>query len=519
MPRSEADRAQHNYIHDIEQVARIINSARPPSGVLQRILQFVGETLGAQGGAVVLGGEFAARLAGVSWGTYQDESRQLGQELLDGVTVDSTPTARQTTLPRTSQRPAIDGLILSSPILGLQQAMGVMVLFEPAESELAVDADLALLHAIGLYLGLYLQTTMLREQVKASLQVANGRQNRSTLGYDPDRMVGDSAAMHAVMQQLQQAARSRSTVLLRGESGTGKELGARALHKLGERSEQAFVKLNCAALPENLLESELFGHERGAFTGAVRMRRGRFELADKGALFLDEIGDISLAMQVKLLRVLQERTFERVGGSRPIEVDVRIIAATNVDLEEAVRQGRFREDLYYRLHVVPIVLPSLRERREDIPLLVGYFLRRFNEENGKDLKISSAAMDLVVGYDWPGNVRELENCVERMVVMARREIIAPEDVPLPVNLTRPYALPSAVPNTMSSAMPKLPGPAPMPGAASLPGAVADIERQRVVEALQRCGGVQTRAASILGITPRQLGYRLKKYGIDPKQIL
>lgn len=520
MPRSDADRAQHNDISYIEQVARVIHSARPPSGVLQRILQFVGEALGAQGGAVVLGSEFAARLAGVSWGTFQDESRQLGQELLDGVTVDSTPTARQTTLPRTSQRPATDGVVLAAPILGLQQAMGVMVLFEPAESAVTLDADLALLHAIGLYLGLYLQATMLREQVKALPQAANGRPNRNAMGYDPDRMVGDSPAMHAVMQQLQQAARSRSTVLLRGESGTGKELGARALHKLGDRSDQAFIKLNCAALPENLLESELFGHERGAFTGAVRMRRGRFEVADKGTLFLDEIGDISPAMQVKLLRVLQERTFERVGGSRPIEVDVRIIAATNVDLEEAVRQGRFREDLYYRLHVVPIVLPSLRERREDIPLLVGYFLRRFNEENNKDLKISSAAMDLVVGYDWPGNVRELENCVERMVVMARREIIAPEDVPLPVNLIRPYAMPGAMPSAMPSAMPnKAPGPAPLPGAASLPGAVADIERQRVVEALQRCGGVQTRAASILGITPRQLGYRLKKYGIDPKQIL
>ena len=511
MPRSNADLAQHNYINDIEQVARIVSSARPPSGVLQRILQLVGETIGAQGGAVVLCSDFAARLAGVSWGTFQDESLQLGQELLDGVTVDSTPTARQTTLPRTAQRPAVDGMVLAAPILGLQQPIGVMVLFEGAASGVALDADLALLRAIGLYLGLYLQTTMLREQVKARPQVEHGRQSRAAIGYDPDRMVGDSPAMHAVLQQLQQAARSRSTVLLRGESGTGKELGARALHKLGDRSEQAFVKLNCAALPENLLESELFGHERGAFTGAVRMRRGRFELADKGTLFLDEIGDISLAMQVKLLRVLQERTFERVGGSRPIEVDVRIIAATNVDLEEAVRQGRFREDLYYRLHVVPIVLPSLRERREDIPLLVGYFLRRFNEENSKDLKISSAAMDLVVGYDWPGNVRELENCVERMVVMARRDIIAPEDIPLPVNLTRPYA--------MQNAMPKAPLSAPMPVAASLPGAVADIERQRVVEALQRCGGVQTRAASILGITPRQLGYRLKKYGIDPKQIL
>jgi Nif-specific regulatory protein len=329
------------------------------------------------------------------------------------------------------------------------------------------------------------------------------------MGYDPDRIIGDSHAMRMVLEQLQQAAQSRSTVLLRGESGTGKELGARALHKLSERHNQAFVKLNCAALPESLLESELFGHERGAFTGAIRTRRGRFEMADKGTLFLDEIGDLSLATQVKLLRVLQERTFERVGGSRPIEVDVRIIAATNVDLEESVRRGQFREDLYYRLHVVPIVLPPLRERQEDIPQLVGYFLQRFNSENRKSLKISSAAMDLIVSYEWPGNVRELENCVERMVVMARRDIIAPEDVPVPIHLTRPVTTPRPMPFASSMSSP----------ASSLPGAVADIERQRLVEALQRSGGVQTRAASLLGITPRQLGYRLKKYQIDPKQII
>ena len=241
--------------------------------------------------------------------------------------------------------------------------------------------------------------------------------------------------MRAIMQEIAQAARSRSTVLLRGESGTGKELVARALHRFSERSQQPFVKLNCAALPESLLESELFGHERGAFTGAVKTRRGRFELADHGTLFLDEIGDISLATQIKLLRVLQERRLSALGGSRSLTVDVRIIAASNADLEEAVRTRRFREDLYYRLHVVPIVLPPLRERREDIPLLVGHFLQRFNAENRKALKISSPAMDLLVGYDWPGNVRELENCIERMVVMARREVIAPEDVPLPISIS------------------------------------------------------------------------------------
>jgi Nif-specific regulatory protein len=307
------------------------------------------------------------------------------------------------------------------------------------------------------------------------------------------------------MQEIAQAARSRSTVLLRGESGTGKELVARALHRFSERSQQPFVKLNCAALPESLLESELFGHERGAFTGAIKTRRGRFELADHGTLFLDEIGDISLATQIKLLRVLQERTFERVGGSRSLTVDVRIIAATNADLEEAVRARRFREDLYYRLHVVPIVLPPLRERKEDIPLLVGHFLQRFNTENRKALKISSPAMDLIVGYDWPGNVRELENCIERMVVMARREIIAPEDVPLPINIH----MPSPPPRVLF----------PEPTASTLPKAVADIERERLLEALRRSGGVQTRAAALLGITPRQLGYKLKKYHIAPKMVL
>jgi Nif-specific regulatory protein len=311
--------------------------------------------------------------------------------------------------------------------------------------------------------------------------------------------------MRAIMQEIAQAARSRSTVLLRGESGTGKELVARALHRFSERGQQPFVQLNCAALPESLLESELFGHERGAFTGAVKTRRGRFELADHGTLFLDEIGDISLATQIKLLRVLQERTFERVGGSRSLTVDVRIIAATNADLEEAVRTRRFREDLYYRLHVVPIVLPPLRERREDIPLLVGHFLQRFNAENRKALKISSPAMDLVVGYDWPGNVRELENCIERMVVMARREIIAPEDVPLPINIHMPTPPPRVF--------------FPEPTASTLPKAVADIERERLLEALRRSGGVQTRAAALLGITPRQLGYKLKKYRIAPKMIL
>jgi Nif-specific regulatory protein len=499
--------AQHSHIEPIEQVARFISTIRNASTALLRTLQLLGEVLGARGAAVVLNQEAPPRLSVVSWGDDQEQIVQLGQELVDGIAADSVPTARQIVLPGASMGAESEGVVLAAPIRGLQQALGVMVFFGSANAAVSLDTALALLSTTGVHLGLYLQTIALRERLKTQ-HGSDGPMRRSYApSYDPDRMIGDSAAIRAVMQQIEQAARSRSTVLLRGESGTGKELGARALHKLSERCEQPFVKLNCAALPESLLESELFGHERGAFTGAIRMRRGRFEMADKGTIFLDEIGDLSLATQVKLLRVLQERTFDRVGGSRPIEVDVRIIAATNVDLEEAVRLGRFREDLYYRLHVVPIVLPPLRQRREDIPLLVGYFLQRFNAENHKDVKISSAAMELVVSYDWPGNVRELENCIERMVVMVRREIIAPEDVPVFTNpsLSRASVVPSP---TFQPAVPS-----------SLPGAVADIERQRVVEALQRCGGVQTRAASLLGITPRQLGYRLKKYHIDPKQIL
>jgi Nif-specific regulatory protein len=436
---------------------------------------------------------------------YQQQIVQVGRELVEGLEAQSAATARHTVMPGTAGATALDGVLLSVPLHGLQQAMGVLVLFCPTQLAPTLETALACLEMTGTYVGLYLQTTGLQERLKTLPEPGEAPGVGLPLSYDPDRIIGQSLSMKAIMQEIQQAAQSRSTILLRGESGTGKELVARALHKLSERSQQPFVKLNCAALPESLLESELFGHERGAFTGAVKTRRGRFELADQGTLFLDEIGDISLATQIKLLRVLQERTFERVGGSRSLTVDVRIIAATNADLEEAVRTRHFREDLYYRLHVVPIVLPPLRERKEDVPLLVGHFLQRFNAENRKALKISSAAMDLIVGYDWPGNVRELENCIERMVVMTRREVIAPEDVPLPISLYTPTPAPRIL--------------FPEATAATLPKAVAEIERERLLEALRRSGGVQTRAAALLGITPRQLGYKLKKYHIAPRMVL
>ncbi|MEO0249454.1 MAG: sigma 54-interacting transcriptional regulator, partial [candidate division WOR-3 bacterium] len=311
-------------------------------------------------------------------------------------------------------------------------------------------------------------------------------------------IVGKSQKMQQVFETIQKVSRSNATVLLRGESGTGKELVARAIHQSSARADRPFVVINCAALPETLIESELFGHEKGSFTGAVMSREGRFEQADGGTIFLDEIGEISRHIQVKLLRFLQERKFERVGGKRTLSVDVRIIAATNRDLESAVAEGHFREDLYYRLNVLPIYLPPLRERKEDIPLLVGHFLSRFNAENGKRVKLSSAAMDLIMGYSWPGNVRELENCIERIVIMAEREVVSPEEVALPWGHFTSLAPADPFP-LHSEETPQL--------------TLVEVEKRQIEEALRKCGGIQARAARLLGISQRQIGYKIKKFGI------
>ena len=508
MAKSAGAAVSNGPMQRLEQIAQLVSTSRNPFTTLDRVLHTLTDALGARGGAIILADASPKRQQEWACGDDQRQIIQMGRELVDGVEAHGEATARHAMLPGAGAGRASEGMVLSTPLTGVQQAVGVMVFFCPKQPAVPLETALACLNVVGTVLGCHLQTAGLQERLKAHDTASDAA--ALSASYNPDQIVGHSPRMKAILHEIQQAATSRSTILLRGESGTGKELVARALHKLSARRQQPFVKLNCAALPETLLESELFGHEKGAFTGAVKTRRGRFELADSGTLFLDEIGDMSLAMQVKLLRVLQERNFERVGGHRPISVDVRIIAATNADLEEAVRDRRFREDLYYRLHVVPIVLPSLRERREDIPSLVGHFLARFNAENRRSLKISSPAMDLIVEYDWPGNVRELENCVERMVVMTRRDIVAPEDVPLSMSLN---------PAPLAAVAAPSPPPPAETRSSTLPRAVAEIERERLVEALRTSGGVQTRAAMLLGITPRQLGYKLKKYHITPKTLI
>ena len=305
-------------------------------------------------------------------------------------------------------------------------------------------------------------------------------------------IIGESGQMQEVLDLVRRVAPSDATVLLRGESGTGKELIAKAIHYASARRKGPLVKVNCAALPETLLESELFGHEKGSFTGAFAMRKGRFEVADGGTLFLDEIGDLPAHLQAKLLRVLQEKEFERVGSNRAITSDVRIITATHRDLEQLMRDGSFREDLYYRLNVVTIILPPLRDRRQDLPALIDHFLRKFTEKNGKTIQgFSREARDALLRYDYPGNVRELENLVERATVLTRDDVIELGELPLTIKETRPGT----------------------DDQTNLSAVVEGMERRMIVDALDAADGVQTKAAENLGISERALRYKLRKYGL------
>ncbi|MBP1777763.1 MAG: sigma-54-dependent Fis family transcriptional regulator, partial [candidate division NC10 bacterium] len=335
-----------------------------------------------------------------------------------------------------------------------------------------------------------LERTIRRAAEKQALALQNRRlQARLDELQGAGSIVGTSPVMLRTLELVRQVAPSTATVLIQGESGTGKELIADAIHHGSPRREQAFVKVNCAALPEHLLESELFGHERGAFTGAVARKEGRFELAHGGTLFMDEIGDISVAMQAKLLRVLQSGEFERVGGTRTLKVDVRLVAATNTDLAGLVREKRFREDLYYRLNVITIQLPTLRERREDIPLLAHHFLRRYAAKNAKPLGgFTEEAMDLLQTYNWPGNVRELENAIERAVVLTRSDLITPVD--LPETLVRSDQ--AARHLVISVGTP-----------------LEEVEDRLIDETLRYTKGDKTLAAKLLGIATRTIYRRIK----------
>ena len=382
-----------------------------------------------------------------------------------------------------------------------REPVGVFVAQPPSGGEL-LDEQARFLEMVANLVGqsVSLSRTVVKE--RRALEDERDKLRREVKAeHGFDSIVGHTPVMRRVFDQVRQVAKWNTTVLIRGESGTGKELIANAIHYNSPRASGSFVKLNCAALPDNLLESELFGHEKGAFTGAVSQRKGRFEQADGGTLFLDEIGEISSAFQAKLLRVLQEVEFERVGGLKTIKVDVRVIAATNRDLEVDVERGEFREDLYYRLNVMPINMPSLRERVEDIPDLSRFLVDKISHNQGRPLDIMDSAIRLLMRYDWPGNVRELENCLERGAIMCEDGQID-RDV---ISLT------GLEENTAARDV-------------AAPQANVDIddpdldERERVIAALEQAGWVQAKAARLLGLTPRQIAYRIQTLNIKVRQI-
>jgi len=362
------------------------------------------------------------------------------------------------------------------------------------DENVSLEEDVRLLSIIASMIAQAVRLRQQAEEERQRLLEENVRlQEALKERFRPSNIIGESRAMQAVYDLIAQVSESNATVLIHGESGTGKELVANAIHYTSPRAEKPFIRVNCAALTESVLESELFGHERGAFTGALTQRKGRFELAHGGSIFLDEVGDFSPATQIKLLRVLQEREFERVGGSQTVKVDVRVIAATNRELEEMIKRGEFRRDLYYRLNVFPIYLPPLSERKTDIPLLADHFVEKYGKANRKSIsRIAGAAMDMLMQYDWPGNVRELENCIERAVLLSGDDVI------------HAHHLPPSVQTVQGAAGARSEG---------LQGALDALEREMVLEALRASGGNKAAAARSLGITERIMGLRVEKHGI------
>jgi Nif-specific regulatory protein len=440
----------------------------------------------------------------------QEQSRRITYRIGEGVTGRVMQSAKPMIVPKVSQEPLFlnrferwnvtkqDLSFICVPISIDNDVIGTISVDRPFEASAPLDEEMRILSIVA---------SMIANDLRARREAAIGRQQledenmrlRHELDgrFCPENIIGNSNAMRDVYRQIHQVASSDTTVLIRGESGTGKELVAHAIHFSSPRSDGPFIKINCAALNENLLESELFGHEKGAFTGAVQARKGRLEEANNGTIFLDEIGDFSSAIQVKLLRALQEKEFERVGNNRTLKTNARIITATNRDLEKAVEKGTFRQDLYYRINVFPILLPPLRDRKDDILLLADFFVEQYSKRMNKDIRrISTPAINMMVLYHWPGNVRELENCIERAVLLSSDCVIHGHH--LPPTLQTPDATGTI-------------------GTGSLRGQMDLFERDLIIDALKHCSGNLAATARELKTTARIIRYKVKELGIDYKR--
>jgi Nif-specific regulatory protein len=499
-------------LHDIGQVLAL---ATDLSKAFTSVLQILRSHTGLENGTISLFDPVTGEVFIEEAPEIPDEERILGRlRPGEGIVGRVFHTGLPVAIPNLSDEPAFlnrtgswrdvrddPRAFYAVPLREVRSTLGVLTAERHwSAGPFSFDADLRLLTTAA---------SMLATRVRlhrAENPLARARNDSPQLLAGRDRFpraVGESAAWRQILDVVDRVAQSRATVLLRGESGTGKEVVARAIHDDGPRASRPFVAVNCAALPEALLESELFGHERGAFTGAASARPGRFELADGGTLFLDEVGELPLSAQVKLLRAIQERQFERVGGRRTVTVDVRLVAATNRDLEEAVRDGAFRLDLYHRLQVVEIVLPPLRQRRDDVPALVEFLLADLEREHGRRLAFSREALGVLARYDWPGNVRQLRNVLERLTVSHGSGPVSADDLDWLPRPDPPSCEASTRVDDRPSGRPEPEPPEP-----------EESERDRIRSALERAGHVQARAARLLGMSVRQLRYRVAKFGIQ-----
>jgi Nif-specific regulatory protein len=506
-------RLPHEQRHERElealyEIAQILSQRAGQREILTEVLDVLRRNLGMVRGTLLLLSTDGSELHIEAARDVDGPGRRVSYRPGEGITGRVFETARAAIIPRISEEPKFNGRIhgrskadaedlsfICVPILLGKEVVGTLAVDLPYEPQAELVEDERVLSIVSAMIANDVRSRRADKLQREAAEAENMRL-REQLGqrFRPENIIGKSKAMREVYTRIHQVARSETTVLIRGESGTGKELVASAVHYSSPRAGRPFVKVNCAALSEGLLESELFGHEKGAFTGAIDTRVGRIEQAQGGTLFLDEIGDFSPAVQVKLLRVLQEREFQRVGSNQTHQADVRIIAATNRDLDQAVKDKSFRADLYYRINVFPIHLPPLRDRREDILLLADHFAETYAGKMDKVVRrISTPAINMMMAYHWPGNVRELENCIEHAVLLSSDGVIHGRN--LPPTLQTPDA-----------------ADAPPPG--ELKARIQLLERDMIMDALKRSSGNVSAAARELGITPRMVRYKIDKLGID-----
>jgi Nif-specific regulatory protein len=492
------------------EISKKLSEALDLNTVLKPILQMMADNMEMlRGTLTILNRSRGEIFIEEAYGLLPEEQAKGKYRLGEGITGQVIDTGRLAIIPRISEEPRFldrtgarknidksDVTFICVPIKIGNEVIGALSLDRPFDENVSFADDVRLLTIIASSIS---QAVRLRQLVQEELEKVREENQRLhdelKIKYGKKTIIGNSKSMIEIFALIDKVSRTNTTVLILGESGVGKERVAHAIHYNSSRVNKPYIEVNCAALPENLIESELFGHEKGAFTGATSFHKGRFEMAEGGTIFLDEIGELSLALQAKLLRVLQEKTFERVGGNATIKAEVRIIAATNRNLEKLIQEGKFREDLYYRLNAFPIVVPPLRERKTDIILLADYFTEKYSREFRKNVSgISAPAIDLLMNHHWPGNVRELENCIERAIILCTDGII------------HGHHLPPSIKRDDTGSRKKFRG--------KLNEILAAIEIELLLEELRRSYGNMARAARSLGITERTIGLRIAKYGID-----